>query len=88
LKSKLLLIVILLLLLIARVIIIFFQQFNLIAIKNKGVRSGLATSAAMYGMTEIAIMKQTGHHTRGMVDRYVQAGLRYKNNVSSILKNL
>lgn len=26
--------------------------------------------------------------TREMVDRYVQAGLRYKNNASSILKNL
>lgn len=52
------------------------------------LRSGLSTSAAMMGMTEIAIMKQTGHKTREMVDRYVQAGLRYKNNASSILKNL
>ncbi|MEC1524454.1 site-specific integrase [Neobacillus niacini] len=52
------------------------------------LRSGLSTSAAMMGMTEISIMKQTGHKTREMVDRYVQAGLRYKNNASSILKNL
>ncbi|OIK05540.1 site-specific integrase [Bacillus sp. MUM 13] len=52
------------------------------------LRSGLSTSAAMLGMTDIAIMKQTGHKTREMVDRYVQAGLRYKNNASSILKNL
>jgi integrase len=52
------------------------------------LRSGLSTSAAMMGMTEIAIMKQTGHKTREMVDRYVHAGLRYKNNASSILKNL
>ncbi|MED1205960.1 hypothetical protein [Heyndrickxia acidicola] len=52
------------------------------------LRSGLSTSAAMMGMTEIAIMKQTGHKTREMVDRYVQAGLRYKNNASSILKHL
>jgi site-specific recombinase XerD len=52
------------------------------------LRSGLSTSAAMMGMTEIAIMKQTGHKTREMVDRYVQAGLRYKNNASSILKSL
>ncbi len=55
------------------------------------LRNGLATSAAMYGMTEIAIMKQTGHNNRGMVNRYVQAGLRYKNNNnnnSSILNNL
>jgi len=42
----------------------------------------------MMGMTEIAIMKQTGHKTREMVDRYVQEGLRYKNNASSILKQL
>ncbi|MED1205979.1 site-specific integrase [Heyndrickxia acidicola] len=52
------------------------------------LRSGLSTSAAMMGMTEMAIMKQTGHKTREMVDRYVQAGLRYKNNASSILKHL
>lgn len=52
------------------------------------LRSGLSTSAAMMGMTDIAIMKQTGHKTREMVDRYVQAGLRYQNNASSILKNL
>ncbi|QIZ08624.1 hypothetical protein HFZ78_19520 [Priestia megaterium] len=52
------------------------------------LRSGLSTSAATMGMTEIAIMKQTGHKTREMVDRYVQAGLCYKNNASSILKNL
>lgn len=52
------------------------------------LRSGLSTSAAMMGMTEIAIMKQTGYKTKEMVNRYVQAGLRYKNNASSILKNL
>jgi site-specific recombinase XerD len=52
------------------------------------LRSGLSTSAAMMGMTDIAIMKQTGHKTREMVDRYVQAGLRYKNNASSILKKI
>jgi hypothetical protein len=52
------------------------------------LRSGLSTSTAMMGMTVISIMKQTGHKTREMVDRYVQAGLRYKNNASSILKKL
>ncbi|WP_121614457.1 site-specific integrase [Mesobacillus foraminis] len=52
------------------------------------LRSGLSTSAAMMGMTEIAIMKQTGHKSREMVDRYIQAGLRYRNNASSILKEL
>ncbi|MBT2757918.1 site-specific integrase [Mesobacillus foraminis] len=52
------------------------------------LRSGLSISAAMMGMTEIAIMNQTGHKSMEMVNRYVQAGLRYKNNASSILKNL
>ncbi len=52
------------------------------------LRSGLSTSAAMMGMTEISIMKQTGHKSREMVDRYVKAGLRYRNNASSILKTL
>ncbi|MGM0920366.1 MAG: tyrosine-type recombinase/integrase [Bacillota bacterium] len=52
------------------------------------LRSGLSTSAAMMGMTEIVIKKQTGHKSREMVDRYVQTGLRYKNNASSILKSL
>ena len=52
------------------------------------LRSGLSTNAAMIRMTDIAIIKQTGHKTRETVDRYVQAGLRYKNNASSILKNL
>jgi integrase len=52
------------------------------------LRSGLSTSAAMMGMREIAIIKQTGHKTREMVDRYVQVGLRNKNNASSIFKNI
>ncbi|MGE7768463.1 hypothetical protein [Peribacillus sp. NPDC096540] len=49
------------------------------------LRSVLSTSAAMMGMTDIA-MKQTGQKTREMVDRNVQAGTRYKNNARSILK--
>ncbi|MFJ7684342.1 tyrosine-type recombinase/integrase [Peribacillus butanolivorans] len=52
------------------------------------LRSVLSTSAAMMGMADIAIMKQTGHITREMVDRYVQSGTRYNNNSSCILKNI
>ena len=52
------------------------------------LRSGLATSASMEGMSDNSIMKQTGHKTRHMVDRYIQSGQRYKNNASSILRNL
>lgn len=52
------------------------------------LRSGLATSAAALGMNDTSIMKQTGHKTREMIDRYIQEGMRYKNNASSILKHL
>ncbi|MBA4536570.1 site-specific integrase [Bacillus aquiflavi] len=52
------------------------------------LRSGLATSASMEGMNDNSIMKQTGHKTRHMVDRYIQSGQRYKNNASHILRNL
>lgn len=52
------------------------------------LRSGLATSASEAGMNDTSIMKQTGHKTRNMVDRYVQEGNKYKNNASSILRNL
>ncbi|WP_144551357.1 hypothetical protein [Peribacillus simplex] len=52
------------------------------------LRSGLSTSTAMVGMTDIAILKQTEQKMREMVDRYVLAGTRYKNNASSILKNI
>lgn len=52
------------------------------------LRSGLATSAAQEGMNDTSIVKQTGHKTRHMVDRYVQEGNRYKNNASGILRSL
>lgn len=52
------------------------------------LRSGLATSASQEGMNHPSIMNQTGHKTHAMVDRYVKRGSRYKNNASSILKNL
>ncbi|WP_349729924.1 hypothetical protein [Peribacillus frigoritolerans] len=35
------------------------------------LQSGLSTSTAMMGMTDIAIMKQTEQKMREMVDRYV-----------------
>jgi len=68
----------------------YIQQLGLDAntYAAHSLRSGLSTSAAMYGMNDTSIMKQTGHKTRAMVDRYVQDGMRYKNNASSILKHL
>ncbi|MFF2853550.1 hypothetical protein [Peribacillus sp. NPDC058002] len=69
------------------------KYFRALGINEKefaahSLHSVLSKSASMMGMTDIAIMKQTGHKTREMVDRYVQVGTRYKNNTSSILKNI
>jgi site-specific recombinase XerD len=52
------------------------------------VRSGMATSAAEKNFSAQSIMHQTGHKSQGMVNRYVQQGNRYKNNVTSILSTL
>lgn len=52
------------------------------------LRSGLATSAAEHGLSDSSIMHQTGHKTSSMVDRYIQQGNRFKNNASSILKEI
>lgn len=45
------------------------------------LRSGLATSAAMAGSSERAIMDQTGHHSTVMVRRYIRNANLFKNNV-------
>lgn len=75
---------------VAAIIKKYVQKLGLNADNYAGhsLRSGLSTSAAMYGMNDTSIMKQTGHKSRAMVDRYVQDGMRYKNNASSILKHL
>jgi site-specific recombinase XerD len=52
------------------------------------LRSGMATSAAKKGFHESAIMKQTGHNTNTMVQRYIQEANRYENNVTSIFNQL
>ena len=44
------------------------------------LRAGFATSAALGGAPEWAIMKQTGHRSRATLDRYVRPAGRFRNN--------
>ena len=44
------------------------------------LRSGLATSAAMAGASERAIMNQTGHRSLNMVRRYIRDGSLFREN--------
>jgi integrase len=44
------------------------------------LRSGLATSAAMAGASERAIMKQTGHRSVNTVRRYIRDGSLFREN--------
>ncbi len=44
------------------------------------LRAGFATSAALGGAPDWAIMKQTGHRSRATLDRYVRPTSRFRNN--------
>jgi integrase len=44
------------------------------------LRGGFVTSAALGGAPEWAIMKQTGHRSRAMLDRYIRPAGRFKSN--------
>lgn len=48
------------------------------------LRAGLATSAALGGATETAIMGATGHKTPEMVRRYIRSANQWKNNPATI----
>ena len=47
------------------------------------LRAGLATSAALAGKGDRAIMAQTGHKSRAMVDRYVRGAERWRDNAAA-----
>jgi integrase len=47
------------------------------------LRAGLATAAALAGRSDRAIMQQTGHRSRAMVDRYVRAADRWRDNAAA-----
>jgi site-specific recombinase XerD len=49
------------------------------------LRSGLATSAAMAGASERAIMNQTGHKSLNMVRRYIRDGSLFRENAAAVL---
>ncbi|MFN3649728.1 MAG: site-specific integrase [Armatimonadota bacterium] len=47
------------------------------------LRAGLATSAATAGVSERAIMQQTGHRSVGMVRRYIREGCLFRENAAA-----
>ncbi|WP_420722500.1 site-specific integrase [Hwanghaeella sp. LZ110] len=49
------------------------------------LRAGLATSAAMHGVSTIAIRRQTGHASDSMLARYVRSGELFMNNAVGAL---
>lgn len=49
------------------------------------LRSGLATSAAMAGASERAIMAQTGHRSLTTVRRYIRDGSLFRENAAAML---
>jgi integrase len=46
------------------------------------LRAGLATSAAAAGVSERAIMAQTGHKNAAMVRRYIRDGELFRDNAA------
>lgn len=53
------------------------------AFSGHSLRAGLATSAALAGKGDRAIMAQTGHKSRAMVDRYVRSAERWRDNAAA-----
>jgi site-specific recombinase XerD len=49
------------------------------------LRAGLATSAAMAGASERAIMNQTGHRSVQMVRRYIRDGSLFRENAADVV---
>ncbi|WP_420722495.1 tyrosine-type recombinase/integrase [Hwanghaeella sp. LZ110] len=49
------------------------------------LRAGLATSAAMHGVSALAIRRQTSHASDSMLARYVHTGELFVNNAASLL---
>lgn len=46
------------------------------------LRAGLATSAAAAGVSERAIMDQTGHRSTTMVRKYIHEGSLFRENAA------
>ena len=52
---------------------------------SHSLRSGLATSAAMAGASERAIMNQTGHRSVNTLRRYIRDGSLFRENAAAVL---
>jgi len=50
------------------------------------LRSGFATAAHEAGASDRAIMKQTGHRSREMIDRYVRSASMFEDNASALIR--
>ncbi len=55
------------------------------SLAGHSLRAGLATSAAMAGASERAIMKQTGHKSLKVVRRYIREGELFRENAATLL---
>jgi len=53
------------------------------AYSGHSLRSGLATAAAMAGVSERVIMQQTGHKNTAMLRRYIREGSLFRENVAA-----
>jgi integrase len=47
------------------------------------LRAGLVTAAAMAGVSERAIMQQTGHKNTAMLRRYIREGSLFRENAAA-----
>jgi site-specific recombinase XerD len=72
---------------VARIVKRYVTNIGLDASRFAGhsLRSGLATSAAMAGASEAAIMKQTGHRSVITVRRYIRDGSLFRENAAAVL---
>jgi integrase len=57
--------------------------FDAAVFSGHSLRAGLATSAALAGKSDRAIMATTGHKSRAMVDRYVRSAERWRDNAAA-----
>ena len=55
------------------------------SLAGHSLRSGLATTAARNGASEVSIMRQTGHRSVQMVRRYIREGSLFHDNASTKL---
>jgi hypothetical protein len=51
--------------------------------RGNSLRAGLVTQAAMNGVAEIAIMKQTRHKSSDMLRKYIRDASLFRDNASA-----